>query len=331
MGEKCLASVVVPTYNRLPILRKCLAALLDQTTPASEYEILLIDDGSTDGTAEYLNELVPLASPPRPNHLPGGEGSNSESSMRSAVVRHIHQANKGIAVTRNVGVREAGGTIIIFVDSDVVVTPTFVAEHLNAHRLAGEHWIICQGSPILTCNFDDPTTEPFNPLTDASRAEFDTCNVSVHRQAIIDAGCFDEDFSQYGWEDLELGIRLKKLGLKVVRRPQAVGYHYHPPFHLDMLPAMVEKEIARGRGAVLFYRKHPTLEVSLMTQMTPLHLALDWLLTWGGRLNEKNMRPVLAWLDGRGWHKACIALARALVNHYNIQEIRDQLKNQDTP
>ena len=88
-----------------------------------------------------------------------------------------------------------------------------------------------------------------------------------------------------------------------------------------MLPAMVEKEMARGRGALLFFRKHPTLEVRLMTQLTPLHRLLDQLVTCGGRLNERNMRPLLAWLDRRGWHKACIAVARALVNHYNIVEM----------
>lgn len=269
------------------------------------YEVLVVDDGSTDGTAGYLRELA-----------------------AAGRLRCVVQENRGIAPSRNVGVREARGELIVFVDSDVVVTPTFLAEHLAAHLAAAPTEIICQGSPILTSNFDDPTSEPFNPLTDASRAEFDTCNVSVRRDAIARAGWFDEDFAQYGWEDLELGIRLKRLGLKVARRPRALGFHYHPPFRLDMLPGMVQKEIARGKGAVRFYRKHPTLAVRLMTQLTPLHRALDWLLTWGGRLNERNMRPVLAWLDRRGYQKACIALARVLVNQYNMRAMRERRKEE---
>src|SRR6266478_6433177 len=102
-GVNPYATVVIPTYNRLPILRKCLAALQAQTAPATDYEILVIDDGSSDGTEAYLAEMA-----------------------EAGTLRYVRQENRGIAVTRNVGVREARGQLIIFVDSDIVVTPGFV-------------------------------------------------------------------------------------------------------------------------------------------------------------------------------------------------------------
>lgn len=63
---------------------------------------------------------------------------------------------------------------------------------------------------------------------------------------------FDTMFSQYGWEDLELGVRLKRLGLKLIKCPSAVGYHWHPPFNLEQIPQLIEKEIERGKMGVLF-------------------------------------------------------------------------------
>ena len=102
--------------------------------------------------------------------------------------------------------------------------------------------------------------------------------MAIARHWLEKAGLFDVGFQLYGWEDLELGVRLKKLGLTLIKCPDAVGYHWHPAFSLDQIPSMIDKEIQRGRMGVLFYQKHPTWDVRLMIQMTWISRAL-WEVT----------------------------------------------------
>lgn len=298
-------SVVIPTYNRRPILEKCLLALEKQHLRANSavtgYEVVVVDDGSTDRTLEWLEA--------RKATFPH--------------VRAIAQSHMGPAAARNLGVEQALGDTIIFIDSDLVVTSNF----LQAHALAlieGEKQLgsrlFTYGRVINTCNFDDPTSEPYK-LTDFSAAYFATGNVAIARHWLINAGLFDNSFQLYGWEDLELGIRLKQLGLKLIKCPDAVGYHWHPPFAIAQIPALIEQEKQRGRMGVLFYQKHPTLEVRMMIQMTPLHRLLWGLLTLGGRLNEKTMASFLQHLIDRGQPQLALEIARIFLNWYNVQAV----------
>ncbi|MBI4722151.1 MAG: glycosyltransferase family 2 protein [Candidatus Stahlbacteria bacterium] len=107
------ASVIIATYNRKELLRYCLERLLNQTTP--DYEIIVVDDGSTDNTSE-LNEIKR--------------------------VRYFRNANQmGQPFSRNKGIREANGEIIIFVDSDVMVGRKFIEDHISLHKI-GERLIV---------------------------------------------------------------------------------------------------------------------------------------------------------------------------------------------
>ncbi|MGC8712522.1 MAG: glycosyltransferase family 2 protein, partial [Leptodesmis sp.] len=187
-------------------------------------------------------------------------------------------------------------------------------QDLGSDRLFTYGWV------INTCNFDDPTSEPFK-VTDYSRAYFATGNVAIARHWLIQAGLFDTRFQLYGWEDLELGVRLKQLGLKLIKCPAAVGYHWHPPFTLDQIPKLIDKEIQRGRMGVLFYQKHPTWDVRLMIQMTWLHRILWGVLSLGGRLNERTLAPLLQWLIDRGKPQLALELARIFLNWYNVQGV----------
>jgi glycosyltransferase involved in cell wall biosynthesis len=293
-----LLSIVIPTYNRQPILEKCLNALEQQTTIAP-YEIVVVDDGSTDGTVPWLQNA----------NLPH--------------VRLLQQEHQGAAAARNLGVQSAQGRIIIFIDSDLVVTEVFLQSHLDALQQAqaqGSDRLFTYGTVINTCNFDHPTSEPFK-VTDYSRAYFATGNVAIDRRWLEEAGLFDTSFQLYGWEDLELGVRLKKLGLKLVKCPQAVGYHWHPPFSLAQIPKLIDQEMQRGRMGVLFYQKHPTWEVRMMIQMTWLHRALWGILSLGGLLNERSLAPVLQWLIDRGKPQLALEVARIFLNRYNVKGV----------
>ncbi|WP_287129844.1 glycosyltransferase family 2 protein [Candidatus Cyanaurora vandensis] len=299
-------SVVIPTYNRLPILTKCLDALEKQTWDGT-YEVVVVDDGSTDGTVPFLQ-----TNPARFPHL-----------------RLIEQNHGGPAVARNLGVREAKGDTVVFIDSDLVVTEVFLAAHHQALTQAGSDRVFTYGRVVNTANFEQPTQESYK-ITDFSAAYFATGNVAIQRKWLLEAGLFDEGFTLYGWEDLELGVRLKKLGLKLIKCPQAVGYHWHPAFRLQQLPRLIQVEYERGRMGVRFYRKHPTWQVKMMIQMTPLHQTLWGALSLGGLLNEKTLAPVLQFLVDQGRPQLALELARIFLNWYNVQGVYAAFREQQS-
>jgi glycosyltransferase involved in cell wall biosynthesis len=304
-------SVVIPTYNRRPILEKCLRALesqrlIDRADHNAEgitgYEVVVVDDGSTDGTIAWL-EANKAAFP----H-----------------VKLYQQEHLGPAAARNMGVEKSVGDIIIFIDSDLVVTEVFLQSHADmlqqGKQELGSDRFFTYGRVINTANFDHPTSEPYK-VTDFSAAFFATGNVAIAKHWLLAVGLFDTGFQLYGWEDLELGVRLKNRGLKLIKAPEAVGYHWHPAFSLDQIPRLIDQEIQRGRMGVLFYQKHPTWEVRLMIQMTWLHKVLWGLLSLGGRLNENTMAPLLQWLIDRGNPQLALEAARIFLNWYNVQGV----------
>jgi glycosyltransferase involved in cell wall biosynthesis len=266
------------------------------------YEVVLVDDGSTDGTLAWL--VTNAADFPH--------------------VRSLLQNHQGPAAARNLGVEQAKGDTIVFIDSDLVVTENFLQAHAQGlqqgREIYGSDRIFTYGRVINTCNFDNPTAEPYK-ITDFSAAYFATGNVAIARHWLEKAGLFDTRFQLYGWEDLELGVRLKQLDLKLVKCPDAVGYHWHPAFNLEQIPNLIDKEIQRGRMGVLFYQKHPTWEVRMMIQMTWIHRLLWGILSLGGQLNERTLVPVLKWLIGQGKPQLAEQVARIFLNWYNVQGV----------
>lgn len=296
-------SVVIPTYNRKPILEKCLRALeVQKLSDAHSYEVVLVDDGSTDGTLEWL------------------ETHKDEFPH----VKSFEQDHQGPSAARNLGVEKANGDTIIFIDSDLVVLESFLQSHADAlmqgQKELGHDKFFTYGAVINTANFSNPTAEPYK-ITDFSAAFFATGNVAIAKHWLEKAGLFDTSFQLYGWEDLELGVRLKKLGLKLIKCPAAVGYHWHPPFSLEQIPRLIEKEIERGRMGVLFYKKHPTWEVRMMIQMTWIHRLLWGVLSLNGTLNERTMAPFLQWLINQGKPQLALELARIFLNWYNVKGV----------
>lgn len=299
-------SVVIPTYNRKPILEKCLRALEKQIIPAHStiqgYEVVLVDDGSTDGTLPWL----------------------TQNKIEFPHIQIFEQDHQGPAAARNLGVEKSQGDIIIFIDSDLVVTEHFLQAHANAlqegKQKLGSDRFFTYGWVVNTNNFENPTSEPYK-ITDFSAAYFATGNVAIPRKWLDQAGLFDTRFQLYGWEDLELGVRLKQLGLKLIKCPEAVGYHWHSAFNLSQIPGMIDREIQRGKMGILFYQKHPTWDVRLMIQMTLLHQVLWGLLSLGGWLNEKTMAPLLQWLINQGKPQLALELARIFLNWYNVKAV----------
>jgi glycosyltransferase involved in cell wall biosynthesis len=300
-------SVVIPTYNRLPILQKCLRALEAQQLdePLEGFEVVLVDDGSTDDTVAWIHAHAAA--------LPH--------------VRLIQQSHGGPAQGRNRGVAEANGDVIVFIDSDLVVTPGFLVAHARAlerqWQQMGDRRCFTYGAVINTANFEDPTSEP-HKLRDLSWAYFATGNVAIDRRVLESAGLFDTRFHLYGWEDLELGERLRRLGVVLVRCPEAVGYHWHPPLSLEQIPDLIRVEQERAAMGLVFFRKHPTRRVRFIIQYTRLHWLLWELLTLGGLLNERSLKPLLGWLIRHGQASWAMELLRLPLNRLGVRALYRQ-------
>jgi len=299
-----LISVVIPTYNRLPILIKCLNALENQffIEKPHNYEILIVDDGSTDGTTDWLKNNIDIFP-----HL-----------------RLLQQSHGGPAMGRNLGVNNSKGDLIVFIDSDLVVDKFFLSNHVDsltsAWKKLGNRKCFTYGSVINTSNFDNPNSESFK-LQDLSWAYFATGNVAIDKKVLEISGLFDTSFQLYGWEDLELGERLRNMGVKLIKCPKAIGYHWHPALALDQIPHLIQIEKERAKMGLVFYQKHPTFRVKFIIQFTFFHLCLWEFLTFGGLINTKTIRPILSFLIKNGKPGAAMELLRLPLNLIGVRQI----------
>lgn len=239
-------SVILCTYQRLPILRKSIASFEAQDAEPGSFELIVVDDGATDGTREWL-----------------------DAHAFGIPTRVLHKPNGGLASARNAGIAVARGRLLLFVNDDTLAFPDLVREHLAAHaNLAAtgeEHSVL--GS------FEQPSAhlatalmrhlersgEVFRyhdmragGLYDHNR--FWTCNVSVPAARVHEAGGFDERFVRYGCEDIDLGLRLERLGLRVCYHPGARAHHEH----LLDFAALKKRQLSCSASFVHLFAKYPS-------------------------------------------------------------------------
>ena len=294
-------TVVIPTYNRIDTLRHVIPALLRQDVRSDRYEIVVADSNSDDGTAAYLADVA--HDYPRVRHLPG--------------------AYTGRAMARNAGIAAARGAVVMFTDADIIASSDLLSRHL-AHY-ADDANVSVIGMELQVSSFEDYERlrdRPLErrPLHPSSRKTLSwlyylTGNASARKRDLDRVGRFDENFTGYGHEDLELGYRLQKAGVKIVYDPHAIDYHWHPVPYDEQKGKM---ELA-GRSTVRFYRKHPTFAVQAKLGMTPLSRALHGVV---------RARPnLLRSLDRAGSAKP--GLARNIVYQYHyLNGVKDALERE---
>jgi glycosyltransferase involved in cell wall biosynthesis len=249
-------SVVIPTYNRLETLREVVPALLRQDIRADRYEIVIADSNSNDGTADFLAQIA--ATDARVRHLPG--------------------PYTGRAMARNAGIEAARGGLVLFTDSDILASPDLLSRHLERHAakdpLAVVGWEVqvdtfAQYEGYLAHPHTRTSLHP-SSRTRLSWLYFMTGNASVRKRDLDRVGRFDEAFTGYGHEDLELGYRLEAAGVPIAYEPRAINYHWqYIPFEEQK-----DKMKLAGRSTVRFYRKHPQFVVKARLGMLPISLAL---------------------------------------------------------
>lgn len=220
--------VVIPTYNRAELLRRTLESLAVQDLPEGWLEVVVADDGSTDDTRQVVRAFA--------DRLP---------------THYYHQEDLGFRAgsARNGGARMTSAAVLAFLDTGVVVGPAFARAHYEAHQTLARQgtgaavlgytygydlydpyprldWLLAEVGPagVVDLLGDDPS---FRDVRHAAYAKVDfdlgrmltpwtvcySVNLSVRAEDFFAIGGFDEDFTGYGFEDMELGFRLAEHGV----------------------------------------------------------------------------------------------------------------------
>ncbi len=227
-----LVSVVVPTYRRPDLLKRCMKALLRQTLACDAYEIIVCDDGPTMAARQLVESLLATC----------GE--------RPRILYMPVTSTQGPAGARNAGWRAAHASIIAFTDDDTIPDAAWLQSGVQAMAMPVDAAV---GRIVM------PLPEnPSDYEKDAARlqeAEFATANCFVRRSALESVGGFDERYTSAWREDSDLHFSLLKKGYAVVAAPQAVVVH-------PLRPARFAAGLAMQRKVmfdVLLYRKYPDL------------------------------------------------------------------------
>ncbi len=279
-----LLTVVVPTFNRKRILERTLPSLMEQTVPRREYEVVVVVDGSADGTLEMLRNR------------------RDEPGLRT-----VSQKNRGLAAARNRGAREARGEILLFLDDDMIAAPDLVASHRDEHLAPGERVVfgalrLAEGPRL---SFLKEGVENWGRELEARlsspgyRFRFDDCHfghASIPRRLLLGAGGFDESFTRFGNEDYDLGWRLIQSGTEMTFSPRAVASQI---YEKDLFLWLKDCYWV-GRADVVLGRKHPSLAAELRLSRRERH-PLKRLARLSSRLPVDPLAPV--------WGAAAAALA----------------------
>lgn len=290
------ATIQLCTFNRAHLLARVLDACFDQTLTSDAYEVVLVDDGSNDGTADVI------------------AAARERATCAFTVVV---QRNAGLACARNAGLARVRGERVIFIDDDVLPIPVFVAEHLRSHERAPA--AIVRGAVVNTESFER-LPAPFWTLANYSGNYFWTSNVSAPLRAIRDLGGFVETFREYGWEDIELGLRLRAAGTKTVFNARALAFHYKPRPRAGAVDGMLRQARAQARTAVQLRALHPTWRVVLATGDDPINRTLHRI----ARLRRKPARLErrIGARDGDRTLGACeLRAARSLAREAYFEEL----------
>ena len=281
-------SVIISTHNRVDLLRKVLKSYETQTLPREQWEVVVVNDGSTDGTARFLQNY------------------KAPYTLRVETLT----PNRGLSAARNAGILKAQGEIVVFQDDDDAATPDYLAEHLRVHRQHPELQVgvfgVIEPAPeiansvlyhVLTAGHG--LYNYFDDLADGQVLDFRHFwgNVSsVKKELLMQFGLFDPE-TRWGMDDAELGWRLQGRGLRMVVNRRA---------RLQAIRTLSFDEFCRrqggqGRAAAWLLRKHPEPYIPFWLNIANAEQRL--LSLSDGWAKVEAARPQFAALEQAGLHK----------------------------
>jgi len=246
-------SIVVPTFNSAKVLGACLESLTNQTVGRERYEVIVVDDGSTDETRDVVSKYP---------------------------IRYIYQQNSGPAVARNNGVRQAEGEIILFTDADCEPQSNWIEElikPLKDPQVVGVKGIYKTRQEELIARLVQIEYEhKYERMRKFKYIDFiDTYSAAYRKDIFMKYGGFDERYIKASVEDQEFSFRLSRDGNKMVFNPEAVVYHRHSARLTDYLRK--KYKIAYWKAFLL--KRHPGK--ARTDTHTPQSLKIQMLLSLG--------------------------------------------------
>ena len=276
-------SVIIPTRDRRDVLLETLRRLARQADGAGPVEVIVVDDGSNDGTRAAVSSLA------------------TDSELELIL---LEQDSAGPAAARNRGLERARAPVCLFLGDD-----TWPREDLLAHHRAFHARRTARADALLGRVTWAPPLDslPFMRWLEASGLQFGyadipgneqlggrffyTSNVSAKTALLQDVGGFDEGFRHAAGEDIELGLRLERAGMLLAYEPAAVAEHYHP----TDLPSLLRRMWTVGRASALIVERHP--DWRMPSRPKPRHrlkaaglAALTALPRWPVALREETWR-----------------------------------------
>lgn len=277
------ASIIIPTFNRRDALLETLNGLLNLDYPCNDWEAIIVDDGSTDGTEGAVQKLL---------------------TERLAPIRYIRQPNAGPAAARNRGAALACGRLLVFIDNDILVAPDFLRLHLETHATYPGCWVVgrithpeqLRRTPFG--RYRDSLWEQFHEAR-ASDEPADTdgmsaANVSLPQIDFNRFGGFDTDFTIASSEDWDLGFRARRAGIRILYDPRIVVLHNDWAVSLDRF---CERQRLYSKSDVLLWRKYGA--TSPRAELVRVNGPIRWRDDSLGMIAKKMLKRVLATRAGR--------------------------------
>jgi GT2 family glycosyltransferase len=247
-------TVVLATYNRADTLRRTLEHLAAQDLAPDRYEVIVIDDGSPDHTAEVVQAFAATA---------------------PYALTYLHHRNQGPGYTQNRGLRVARAPLALLMADDIWLAPAALRAHLEAHERDPEIGVAVLGQVLQSpeCNhsaflrhWDPFGLQDLHGVRELPFFMFWVCNLSVKTAFLLDNAMFQEASGPGGHHthhDTELGYRLRRHGLRILFNQEALGYHYHPA----SLDQMVRQYYQRGMNWGAFRKLVPAPEALLLVHL----------------------------------------------------------------
>lgn len=255
-------SIVIPTFNRKNIVFDCLRHLADQTFPKKDFEVIIVDDGSKEKLHSGIKKF------------------KKETKLN---VKYYYSKHVGPTITRNIGLRKAKGKYIALINDDMLPDKHWLEEHIKIHNKE-------KGVAVLGFIDWDPKIEinnfmrfiaPYGPQFDFRIKDWNNCgyknfltsNLTLERKW-LEVENFNEDIKYASCEDIDLGIRLEKRGIRVVYNPKAIVYHSH----VQQEKSFLRKMFIVGRDLNLINRKFPEAFRPSFFEMVKLIISRFYLL-----------------------------------------------------
>jgi GT2 family glycosyltransferase len=261
MSGELAVSIVVPTYNRRERLARLFGGLDIQSIEPEKFEVVIVDDGSTDGTSDWLGQ-----------------------QQRRYAVRAIRQSNGGPALARNAGIEAAASPLLLFLDDDVEPTARLVEEHVRSHEVEPD--LAVMGPLGSLPGYNQPWVTWEQAKLESQYAsmlrgdwaptfrQFWTGNASVRKEHVVSVGAFDPAFLRA--EDVELAYRLHTRGIRFRFNPAAIVLHHAE----RSLESWANMHRSYGRLEVAIFGKYSedVLIRILAENWSRLHPAARWLV-----------------------------------------------------